>query len=339
MKNWLHFFGKGRMNRQEQVPRRNELEKKAWYRFFKLCYGFGYIVSLVVAVAIGYSEFPVEYVDSDISIIRCANGKEYSARAISGYFVNNQLDSYDDEKARKLCEPNYKTVEVRLSDGRVVEIEIPEGADPKVAIPHAVKAIEADLRQRDYTLKANPSIPFAIPGSSIEPNPGQRNIDIERLISQFTPEMQWQIPTYASPQERLEHLQRLIRQGAERLPQIGREMALRQQILGIPDKEDLQGATMERAFGVPQGNTKLPKHLQQLEAEMELKQKFKSGEQLDLWEQTNNYTFIPVKAVRGGYATLLWGLGIVIILGELIRGSFLYVVAGRPFFTFRRSKS
>lgn len=193
MKNWLHLFGKRRMNRQEQVPGRNELEKKAWYRFFKLCYGFGYVVSLTIAVAIGYSEFPVEYTDSDKSIIRCANGKEYPASTISSY-VNAALYLGTDEKARKLCEEpaqGEEIVGVELPDGRTVGVALPRGADPKIAIPRAVARIMA---------------------------------------------------------------------------------------------------------------------------------------------KDKNYTFIAVKAIRGSYETLFWGLGIVIFLGELIRRSFLYVVVGKPFF-------
>lgn len=50
------------------------------------------------------------------------------------------------------------------------------------------------------------------------------------------------------------------------------------------------------------------------------------------------YGELPEDYIAAG-KILLWGLGIVILLGELIRRSFLYVVAGRPFFTFRRPKS
>lgn len=138
------------------------LEKKAWYRFFKLCYLFAYVLSVSVVLFAAYQDRPTEYIDSDSSIIRCANGKEYSAGAISSYFARSQLDAYDDEKARKLC--------------------------------------------------TTPDLP------------------------------------------------------------------------------------------------------------------------LDVIELNKNYIFIPVKSIRGSYATLFWGFGTVILVGEVIRRSFLYVVAGRSFF-------
>ena len=50
------------------------------------------------------------------------------------------------------------------------------------------------------------------------------------------------------------------------------------------------------------------------------------------------YSALSYSIIEAG-KVLLWGLGTVILLGELIRRSFLYVVAGRPFFTFRRPKS
>lgn len=167
----------------------NQLEKKAWYRFCKLCYGFAYAFALSFAVAIGYAAFPIEYIDSDESIVVCASGSRHSARAISGYLSSSELSSFDDDKARKLC-------------------------------------------------------------------------------SSF--EEKW-----------------LFEKG------------------GWIYQDKLTGETL------PPGVIPL--------------------------EKDSDYIFIPVKAVRGGYGTLLWGVGIVLFLGEIIRRSFLYVVAGKPFIGFRRS--
>jgi len=183
-----------------------ELQKKAWFRFCKLAYVFGYIVSLTVAVVIGYSEFPVEYIDSDESIVVCASGSRHSARAISDYFYSSELNSLVDEKARKLCTSEWAfEQEVRLADDRTFKMGIPSWANLNVETSKITKLIE------------------------------------ERKIT---------------------------------------------------DVFDI--AALERKY--------------------------------------TDYIFIPSKAVRGSYATLLWGLGIVVLAGGIIRRSFLYVVAGVPFF-------
>jgi len=50
-----------------------------------------------------------------------------------------------------------------------------------------------------------------------------------------------------------------------------------------------------------------------------------------------NYSLVPQYATRGSYKeaaqNFILGLGIVVLLGEFIRRSFLYVVAGKPFFS------
>ncbi|MBI4529603.1 MAG: hypothetical protein HY695_37875 [Deltaproteobacteria bacterium] len=85
------------------MVRTAELEKKAWYRFFKLCYVFAYVVSVCVVLLISYFDFPTEYIDSTSSIILCENGKRYLATANSIYPTSTELDSDDDQKARWLC--------------------------------------------------------------------------------------------------------------------------------------------------------------------------------------------------------------------------------------------
>lgn len=165
---------------------RQELENRVWYRCCKLCYGFAYVIALSFAVALGYTARPVEYIDSDESIIVCANGSSHSAREISGYFSSSELNSYADEKARQLC----------------------SGFEEK----------------------------------------------------------------------------RLFEKG------------------GWVYRDNLTGEVL------PPGVIPL--------------------------ERNSVYTFIPIKGVRGGYGTILWGLGIVVLVGEIIRRSFLYVVAGIPFFDF-----
>jgi len=186
----------------ETFPREKELEKKSWFRFCKLCYGFAYVVSLMIAWAIGYAKFPVEYIDSDRSVIQCADGKQYSASAVSGYFFTSQLNSYNDEKARKLC---------TMPD--IFDELMP---DPKSAIAQRKDIFDELLPDTAANSKPEPSF--------------------------------------------------------------------------------------------------------------------------DVIEINRNYTFISAKAVRGSYATLFWGLGIVVLAGEIIRRSFLYVVAGVPFFDFSMLK-
>ena len=92
----------------------NELENKSSYRFCKLCYGFAYVLSVAFVLIVGYVDRPTEYIDGNSSIIRCANGLEYSASVISSYFISNQLSSYDDEKATKLC---FRTITLEEAVG------------------------------------------------------------------------------------------------------------------------------------------------------------------------------------------------------------------------------
>lgn len=194
----------------------NQLEKKAWYRFCKLCYGFAYAFALAFAVAIGYAAFPIEYIDSDESIVVCASGSRHSARAISGYLSSSELDSFDDKKAKQLCSRDEKAA----ARGRFLTPD----------------EVEEAMRPWEGLQESNNSS------------------------------------------------------------------------LSVKNPPNLSGTV------VPDSD--LPP---------------------DLREQTKNYVFIPVKAVQGGYGTLLWGVGIVLFLGEIIRRSFLYVVAGKPFIGFRGS--
>lgn len=207
-------------NAHSPSPVVQELQSKAWFRFCKLTYGFGYLVSLAIVLTIGYSDFPVEYIDSNASVIRCANGQTFSAGYNSIYSTEEQLDSNEDEKAKSLCSPRYVWGEtLDLPDGGKVEIKVPEGKDRQLEVSN-VKALLQQGRFDSLTYESHPS------GISV---------------------------------------------------------------IRSKDWSD------EMKAGSPK------------------------------------YHFIPVKAVRGGYATLFWGLGIVVLVGELIRRSFLYVVAGVPF--------
>jgi len=186
-----------------------DLNKKAWYRLCKLCYGFVYVIALFVAAAIGYSDFPVEYVDSNKHIIRCANGKELPASAVLS-LGNGGWEDVD--KAIELCSP--------IKGFRSEAQEIVSGS------PAWQMSLRNSAGQRTYTYEVT------------SPAGKKYKLKSEKELSD--------VEAYSAV---IEHY----------------------------------------------------------------------------------YTFIPGKTVRGGYATLLWSLGIVVFAGEIIRRSFLYVVAGIPF--------
>lgn len=80
-----------------------ELEKKAWFRFLKLCYIFVYILAVAFVMVLAYGDLPRDYLDNWGSRIVCNSGMVYETSKNSIYPVNGNLDQEEDAKARKLC--------------------------------------------------------------------------------------------------------------------------------------------------------------------------------------------------------------------------------------------
>ena len=83
-----------------------ELEKKTWFRFFKLCYIFVYVLAVAFVLFLVSFDLPKDYFDDWDSQIFCNNGKVYPTSGNSIYPHNGTLDQAGDAKAGKLCAGN-----------------------------------------------------------------------------------------------------------------------------------------------------------------------------------------------------------------------------------------
>ena len=79
-----------------------ELEKKVWFRFFKLCYVSVYVVSVCAVLVLSYDTLPRKYVN--YWDIRCSDGRTAPARENSIYPIDGQITPDEDAKARHLCD-------------------------------------------------------------------------------------------------------------------------------------------------------------------------------------------------------------------------------------------
>src|SRR5262249_2025330 len=78
-----------------------ELEKKAWFRFFKLCYVSVYVLSVCAVAFLSYDSLPTKYVDD--WDIHCSDGRTAPTRENSIYPIDGQISPDEDSKARQLC--------------------------------------------------------------------------------------------------------------------------------------------------------------------------------------------------------------------------------------------
>ena len=78
-----------------------ELEKKAWFRFFKLCFVSVYVLSVCAVLFLSYDSLPSKYVD--YWDIHCSDGRTAPTRENSIYPIDGQITPAEDSKARKLC--------------------------------------------------------------------------------------------------------------------------------------------------------------------------------------------------------------------------------------------
>ena len=81
----------------------NDLERRAWYRFLKLCYALLYFICVALVVGYAYTSLPYEYLDDWNSTIICTNGKSYPSGTNSIYVSEGRLNDDGDIDARKLC--------------------------------------------------------------------------------------------------------------------------------------------------------------------------------------------------------------------------------------------
>ena len=83
--------------------KRNDLEKKAWYRALKVIYIIFIVIAMLVIGTVSWSSKPEKSLDGEKSLISCNNGKSYAPSRNSIYPYGEDLSSYDDEHARILC--------------------------------------------------------------------------------------------------------------------------------------------------------------------------------------------------------------------------------------------
>lgn len=93
--------------------KREDLEKKPWYRALKVFYIVTIIAIIFIIGAVSISSIPTKKLDGDLSIIKCNSGKTYAPSKNSIYVYGKDFSSYDDEHARILCQydsTNYYSV-------------------------------------------------------------------------------------------------------------------------------------------------------------------------------------------------------------------------------------
>ena len=108
-----------------------ELEKKAWFRFFKLCFVSVYVLSVCAVLFLSYDSLPSKYVD--YWDIHCSDGRTAPTRENSIYPIDGQITPDEDSKARKLCE--HQISAPSLPPGFVVEQmpPLPPGSNRETA--------------------------------------------------------------------------------------------------------------------------------------------------------------------------------------------------------------
>lgn len=83
--------------------KREDLEKKPWYRALKVFYIIVIIAVVLIIGAVSISSMPSKSLDGDQSRINCYSGKSYAPSNNSIYLYGEDMSSYDDEHARILC--------------------------------------------------------------------------------------------------------------------------------------------------------------------------------------------------------------------------------------------
>ena len=84
--------------------KREDLEKKPWYRGLKVFYIIAIVTVVVIIGTISIASIPKKNLDGDLSSISCYNGKSYAPNKNSIYVYGKDLSSSDDEHARILCQ-------------------------------------------------------------------------------------------------------------------------------------------------------------------------------------------------------------------------------------------
>lgn len=98
-------------------------EQKAWYRLLKVLYIILFILSILIAGVVSIAAIPKKYLDTNLSTIKCDNGKVYSISKNNIFALSSGLTSYEDKNARILCQydtldyynPRYSNQKINLN--------------------------------------------------------------------------------------------------------------------------------------------------------------------------------------------------------------------------------
>lgn len=98
----------------------NDLEKKAWYRAFKIIYIIIILIAVLIVCAASWSTRPKPTLDEYNSLIVCDNGKSYRPiqNDIYIYGYDTELSYYNDKDARVLCK--YDTLNFSAYSDEVI---------------------------------------------------------------------------------------------------------------------------------------------------------------------------------------------------------------------------
>jgi len=101
--------------------KREDLERKAWYRFLKVIYIVVIVIAILAIGGISWSTKPTKTLDGYNSSIVCNNGKSYapSRNNIYPYSYETELNYSDDKDARILCK--YDTLNFYSHSNEFIE--------------------------------------------------------------------------------------------------------------------------------------------------------------------------------------------------------------------------
>lgn len=82
-----------------------DYSRNFFFRLIKVAYILGLLAIWFIIIFVGWTEKPTPYLDSEKSLISCANGKSYTLDKAKIYlfYKTENLDQNDEIEARKLC--------------------------------------------------------------------------------------------------------------------------------------------------------------------------------------------------------------------------------------------
>ena len=105
----------------DESSKKKLLEQKAWYRALKVFYLAAVGIIALIVLGVFWSFKPHKTLNEQKTSIVCNNGKSHapSLNQIYVYGSEDNLDSYNDKKARILC--NYDTLDFYSHDNEFIE--------------------------------------------------------------------------------------------------------------------------------------------------------------------------------------------------------------------------